>query len=199
MPLKPASQKIRQLEFDKGNIIFPDRTTHFGISMNSLTTIRGKNYNDSTPKVLSQLDEQICYQIKEFTVERNCTRTVKVVNMSMRFRNLITLNLVCSSLEKTNVEYLFQSCTKLRKLSLRNASDYESDEWQRIVRCIKEKCKQLELIQCEQQSSENSYSALKDLSDAMPNVDVKEVTLVDGNFKIRTFKSPKASDRKMPF
>lgn len=195
--------QLRQLEFSKGDITQPTKRSQFGISLNSLTAIRLNHFNNGIEAVLKCISDEVCYQLKEFTVEPVNVKILKIINIAVRFRNLTTLSLMENGIGNLNTKYLYQSCTKLVKLSL-NTDDYiDIDEWRKILRHIKENCKQLEIIQLIQTDRDFYQDLMITIVNLLPNIKLNMVyeNRALGTYKIETFRNEriKDSERQKPY
>lgn len=199
--------KLSLIEFHKGDIIFATKASNFGVTLDCLTTIRLSNFNNSIVKILYLLDNKTCDHIQELSIEQvneTIGQHIQFTNIAMRFRNLTTLNYNIDSIEVTNTKYLFASCTKLVKLTVRYLSYSEIDDWRRTVRNIKENCKQLDVIQLIH-SIRFDYgvdqSILNEIANTLPNVKFYIISYDDKyeTYRVTIFKKITKADRIKPF
>lgn len=192
--------KLSQLEFEKGKITLLVNVSKFGITLNHLKNIRLRHFSDDIGKILYALDDTVCNQIQEFTVElMGITNTEKnrLVNIATRFRNLKTLNLIFSHIEKLNTKYLFESCNKLLKLSILYRKNI--NDWRQMLQYIYKNCESLEVLQLV--CGTFDYNHLKEIADTLPKVKLNTI-MFDKNYnisKVETFRRIAEKDREKPF
>lgn len=129
---------------------------------NNLTSIKLDRVDECIENVINSMDEATCAKVKEFTVggyeDRNISDDLMhmmLINVISRFRNLTTLNLIVAYMENMNINYLFEHCTKLVKLSVAFESVFDFDKATRMFKSIKDNCKQINTIQLIQRAFAN--------------------------------------------
>lgn len=148
-------------------------TLPFGICLDHLTSIHIANFCSNTAAFLSKLDVRICHQIKEFKVNHiGVVGIYKPVNIAARFRNLIILEFPNDFVENADTKYLFESCTKLKQISLFCGCDDE--RWHRMLKHIKENCidlKLLHLYQFDHTNNDTFPEVLNGVAKLFPSVE----------------------------
>lgn len=199
--------EIRALEFHNpdGVIGIPV----FKISLDNVTVIKIGLFTDIIAKALNTLNENICNQLEEFTVEElagshTYAMNKLLANVIMRFRNLTSLHFICPYIERTNTKFLFGRCYKLKKLSFEIESLSKSDGIRQMLLHVKENCKDLEVIQIVREHTEIFPSNIFEYAaELFPDVELKDVSYAtnewdDYTYKIATFNKsgiPKVCER----
>lgn len=98
------------------------------------------------------LDDSLCQQLQEISLGKSISlgqsnvtkeRSMKLINMIYRCRNLTTLSLIIPDIEKNDMKFLFESCTKLNHFTVCCIDVYNS---QNMFECLKENCKDIKSI-----------------------------------------------------
>lgn len=192
------------LEFHSGEIKITGKPSHLGIIANRMEHIRLNHYSDAIGKVLHSLHGNICDRVQKLTVER-CIGTGydqrKLVNIAMRFRNLITLDFIQIDLECTHIRYLFQTCTKLVYLTIGVDNYFCTDEWKRMLQLIKTNCCDLQVIRLAKTYNSFDENLLILISKTLPNVKLFTTSYdPDNNFyTMQAFKRLTKADREKPY
>ncbi|XP_055298410.1 uncharacterized protein LOC129566472 [Sitodiplosis mosellana] len=199
--------KLSRLEFHKDEITFATKASNFGVSLDHLTTIKLVAASKVIRKILHLLDDRICDQIQEFSVdpqqhipEDNPYKLFS--NVAMRFRNLTTLNFCVPDIEETNTKYLFESCTKIVKLTMGcSYYDINNNNWRRTIKNIKENCKHLEVIQMISNYFQFDNELLSEIAEAFPKAQFNIVVYnCDNNtYRVEAYKKLTKDDRIKPF
>lgn len=192
--------KLSHIDFSRGKITLPTKTKDFGVSLNHLRSIRLSNFNDSIEKILYTLDDRFCNQIEEFTVEDDDQR--RIVNVITRFKSLTRLHFLLTQIETTNTKYLFESCTKLVKLIVRCPQYLEDqDNWRRMLRYIKENCKDLREFQIFKYSAHLNRQLLNDVADTLSNIKFSIIQYDTGTnaYSVEQFRKISKLQRTDPF
>ncbi|XP_031627060.1 uncharacterized protein LOC116343241 [Contarinia nasturtii] len=194
----------------------------------NLTTIKVNKVDDGIAKLLNDMDREACARITEFTVgmfetwrmyehrtsedwsdniyEADKLQRIRLINIIARFSNLTILNLIVGHIERENVQYLFENCRKLVKLSLYFDADFSGhlkmDCAKEMFKCVKDNCRQLQVIQLVKNSfsrrfgqpsiNPNNKPFMKMVCDMFPkNVKILYVNIGnDGRVCDEVFESP---------
>lgn len=129
-------------------------------SFANLTSLKFQCYDENVERFMGSLNRTICGQLKEFSLScftnyfdtNQRRRWINLTCNIIRFSNLETLHLYVKGIEHSNVQVLFENCSKLVKLSvfcscwspfILNNSNHSI----KMFRKIKKNCKQIEVIQ----------------------------------------------------
>lgn len=205
------SSKLKHLEIGDYHVYaLPDdiQTVDRGFfNFNNLTVLKIRRFDAIIAMGLMSLEDSICEQLEEFTVEEvhGTFQSVHVIYehliiVTMRFRNLISLNLIWPGIEMTNSRYLFERCTKLTKLSI--GYNYQSSRDQLCTmfeKYVKENCKELKTIQLVRSFSERfNENIFEFVVNILPQVELFCVTYStneDGRNMYNTIKFNKLAMR----
>lgn len=184
--------ELNHLELERYTINGDVRTFQLGMALSGLKILKIERCESNMYEVLNVFSDDMCNQVEELTLNRTYHLKNAIVNCVVRFRNLVTLNLIIDNIVRADTKHLFKKCQKLKKLSLM----YDASMNRKMFADIKEYCKQLKVIQLEHVTNNTDEFKMRDLgfiADFFPNVDIKLVKF-DPNYhhqyKVVAYKEP---------
>lgn len=122
-------------------------------TFNELTSIKIDRFDSNLISIFESFGPT--ENLSEFTlIGKESTRmSNELVNAIAKFRNLIELNLNIMGLENTNLKYLFENCSKLKRFTFFwDKPDDSAECLKKILKIIKRNCFEIESIQLTQRN-----------------------------------------------